>query len=128
MRIFKNQKGASAVEFAIGAPFFLATIYGLAQLAILALAHAGLNHAVSEAARVASVFPRPSDAQIKAALTDSKFGLQASQLSAPVLSETRAGGVTYLNISVTYSAPVNLLFFGTRTFNLERSKQVAVHS
>jgi Flp pilus assembly protein TadG len=128
IRALRNDKGASAVEFAIGAPFLLAAVYGLAQLAILFLAQAGLNHAVAEAARVASVYPRPSSATITAAATDERFGLDATRLSAPVLTETTESGVTYVNISVSYSADVNLLFFGTRTITMGESKKVAVHT
>ena len=128
IRALRNQDGASAVEFAIGAPFLLAVIYGLAQLAILFLAQAGLNHAVSEAARIASVYPRPTDASITAAVTDERFGLDASRLSAPVLEETEVSGVTYLKVTLSYSADVNLLFFGTRTITMNDSKQIAVHS
>jgi Flp pilus assembly protein TadG len=127
-RVLREEKGASAVEFAIGAPFLLALIYGLAQLAVIFFAQAGLNHAVSEAARVASIYPRPSNAAITAAATDERFGLDATRLGNPVLAESTDSGVTYVTISLSYSADVNLLFFGTRTITMGESKKVAVHS
>jgi Flp pilus assembly protein TadG len=127
-RAVREERGSSAVEFAIGAPILLGFIYGLAQLAILFFAQSGLNHAVAEAARVASVYPRPSSASIRAAVVDERFGLDATRLGDPVLAESTENGVTYVTISLSYSADVNLLFFGTRTITMGESKKVAVHS
>jgi hypothetical protein len=61
-------------------------------------------------------------------VVDERFGLDATRLGDPVLAESTENGVTYVTISLSYSADVNLLFFGTRTITMGESKKVAVHS
>ncbi|GEO16892.1 TadE/TadG family type IV pilus assembly protein [Microvirga aerophila] len=51
----QDEGGATAVEFAIVAPVFLAAIFGIIQLSLLAFTVASLNYAVEKGARCAAV-------------------------------------------------------------------------
>jgi Flp pilus assembly pilin Flp len=54
-RLQNDECGATAVEFAIVAPVFLAVVFGIIQLSILAFTVASLNYAVEKGARCAAV-------------------------------------------------------------------------
>lgn len=54
-RLIRNRSGASAVEFALVAPAFLALTIGSIYMAMLVFAYANLQSTVEEAARCASV-------------------------------------------------------------------------
>jgi Flp pilus assembly protein TadG len=56
IRHFQDDEcGATAVEFALVAPVFLAAVFGVIQLSVLALTVASLNYAVEKGARCAAV-------------------------------------------------------------------------
>ena len=59
-----DRRGASAIEFALIAPLFIFLIAGVTQVGSLFYAHAALRNAVSEGARYATIFPRPTEAQV----------------------------------------------------------------
>lgn len=125
--IFKRDSGIAAAEFALGAPFLLALVYGLAQLAIVMFAQAGLNHAIGQASRVASTFPRPADDLIRQAATESRFGLDTQKLSTPELTHSTVAGVDYLRISLSYSMEVDMLFLPSKPLTLTESRLIPVH-
>src|SRR5437016_2558775 len=51
----RNDRGASAIEFALTAPVFFMTLIGLIQCSLLLWAQFGLQHGVEMAARCASI-------------------------------------------------------------------------
>jgi Flp pilus assembly protein TadG len=53
--LWSDKSGATAVEFAIIAPVFLAIIFGIIQLSFLALTVASLNYSVEKGARCAAL-------------------------------------------------------------------------
>jgi Flp pilus assembly protein TadG len=55
-------------------PALVVFVVGIAELGILFMANAGLRNAVAEGARYATIYPRPSDAQIRQRITDTRFG------------------------------------------------------
>ena len=129
MRIFKrlgrNQRGAGAVEFALIAPVLFGFIFAVAQLGILFFANAGLRNAVGEGARLATLYPRPSDAQIIARITEKKFGLDPAYLVGPrIVNGTSADGASYADITMSYSAPMNFLMFDMGPIKLTKTRRV----
>jgi Flp pilus assembly protein TadG len=66
--LIKNQKGASAVEFAIVLPLMLVLIFGIIEFSILFYNKAMITNASREGARAGIVFAvsRPSQADIQA--------------------------------------------------------------
>jgi Flp pilus assembly protein TadG len=103
-----SERGAAALEFAIGAPVLFTLVFGILQVGVLFYASAGLRQGVNEAARYATIYPAPTDAQIKAKVLEKAFGLQASGISGPTVTRGVSGGVTYVDISVTYTAPLSI--------------------
>ena len=55
VRIWRDEQGASALEFAMLAPVFFLFIFGIIELGLMFWTQAGLQHAAEMAARCASI-------------------------------------------------------------------------
>lgn len=122
----RDQRGAGIVEFALAAPLLFLTIIGIAQLGILFFANAGLSHAVAEGARLAAIFPRPADDEVADAILQSEFGLNNADLigDPEIVHGTDANGFTYADISLSYTVPINFIFFETPPVTLMENRRV----
>lgn len=109
-----NEKGAAATEFALAIPLVILMFYGIAQFGIILLANAGIRHAVDTGARAATVYigaTPMTDAQIKTIVSNNLYGVQIGRVSAPTVTRGSSNGVNYVDIRVTYSAPVDLIAY-----------------
>lgn len=131
-RLRRNQRGAAALEFVIIAPALILMICGIARLGILFMANAGLRNAVAEGARYSTIWlanqnRRPTDAEIRSRITNSQFGLNAANFSAATITPgTDGGGLHYLDISASYSVPMDFIFFSAGTVTLTESRRAFV--
>ena len=123
-KLNSNDSGATVIEFAIAVPVLVFMIYGIFMSGTLLMANAGLQHALGEAARHATLFPTPSDDDIKAKITAKKFGLGNGTLQ-PVQIVTDSAN-HHKTITVTYSQPTDFLFFNGPTMSVTQSKRVYV--
>lgn len=121
--IVQNERGASAVEFAIAVPVLLILIIGIIQLGILFMANAGLQQAVEEGARFATIFPNPDDSAIIARVNDKRFGLNAANVTGPSVTHGTSNGVSYVDVTMSYSAPLNFVFFETDPVTLSHTRR-----
>ena len=120
--IFRNRDGLAAAEFAIIAPILITLIWGIFQLALVFEANAGVQSALGNAARYATIFPTPSDDDIKAKVVSSRFGGAQGTWGAPTIVTDDAAGTK--TITVSYSQPLNFLFFNGPNITLTKSKVV----
>jgi Flp pilus assembly protein TadG len=124
MSLARDRKGSSAVEFSIVIPILMSMIWGIFQLSLIFEANAGMTNALGQAARLATIYPTPSDTAIQDQITSSKFGLLNGTWSTPTI--TTAG--TTKTITVSYSQPLDFLFFAGPTVTLTKSKVVNLSS
>lgn len=117
-----NERGVGAVEFALALPVLVLFIYGIFTIGLVFQANAGLQHALGEAARYATLHPTPSDGQIQTRIANTDFGLGNGTLETPTIVTNNASG--HKTITLTYSQPTNFIFFQGPTVNLTRSKRV----
>lgn len=119
-----DDSGASAVEMALSLPILLTFIYGMMQVGMVMAADAGMQHALGEGARLATIYPTPTDTAIKAKVTDKVFGnyIGTYTVSDPVT--TTAGTSKYKTLTVNYTVTPNYIFFSGTPVNLTRSKRV----
>lgn len=127
-RAVRDERGAGTVEFAFAAPILFAFIIGVAQLGTFFFANAGLRSAVAEGARMATLFPRPSHAEIAQAVRNSKFGLDPQHISEPIVAETTRNGRPFLNIRMQYDAPMNFIFFNLGSVTLVENRGVYLNA
>jgi Flp pilus assembly protein TadG len=123
--LWRDQRGSSVIEFAIAVPVLVSMIWGLFQVSLIFEANAGMQHALGQAARLATVYRtdttnhRPTTTMISNAITSYKFGVANGTWGTPsITSDTTNKRMT---ITVTYSQPLNFLFF-TRSVSLTKSK------
>jgi Flp pilus assembly protein TadG len=129
MNLKRDNRGSSAVEFAIAVPVLVSFIWGIFQVGLLFWANAGMQHALGEGARFATLCINPSpacgvptDAQIQARISSKVFGTQNGTftVSPPV------NGAGFKTLSVTYTTPTNFLFISGPTVTLNKTKKVYI--
>jgi Flp pilus assembly protein TadG len=125
-KLRRDARGAAAIEFALVAPALILFIIGIAQIGILFMANAGLTHAVAEGARLATIFPRPTDAEIRAQIADSRFGLNPANLSTPTITHGTQDGASYADISASYTVPIDFIFFTLPPLTLTETRRAYV--
>jgi len=120
-RILKrNERGAAAIEFAIAVPVLVLMIYGIFRIGLLYQANAGMQHALGEGARLATLYPTPTDTQITNRMNARLFGqgYGTFTVATPVTSTTSK------TLTITYTTPMDFLFVPGPTVTLTRSKVV----
>lgn len=122
----RDARGAAAIEFALVAPALIVFIIGIAQLGMLFMANAGLTHAVAEGARFATIFPRPTDAEIRARIADSRFGIDPANLRTPTITHGTDDGASYAEISASYDVPLDFIFFTLPSVTLTETRRAFV--
>ena len=110
------------VEFALAVPVLLVLIYGIFQIGVAFQASAGMQHALGEGARYATIFPVPTDAQIKTRVSAKVFGtgIGTFTVADPV------SGANYKDLRVTFTMPTNFLLFAGPQISLTRTKRVYI--
>lgn len=128
-RLIRDESGASAIEFSIAAPVLVLFMWGFFQFGMLFEANAGMQHALGEGARYATLYDAnttthiPSDTNIKSKITSSIFqpAIGTFAVATPV------DGSNYRDLSVTYAMPLDFIFFNGPTVTLSASKRVYVY-
>jgi len=122
-RLRRDIAGSPSVDFALTLPALVMMVMGVMQLGIAFLANAGLRNAIEAGARYATVYPYPTNDQIKSKVRSSAFGMDSTQLSTPVVSRGTYNGQDYVDVSATYPIRFNFIFFATPAFNLSYSRR-----
>lgn len=122
-RLLSNERGIASVEFILALPPFLLLLIGAVQLGMLALARTGLQHAVDEAARYATIYPTPTDQQIIDRIDSRKFGLDPVYTTTPVVTHGTDYDVAYTEIAMSYSRPLNFVFFQTPAITVSYTRR-----
>ncbi|GAC1403875.1 MAG: hypothetical protein NVSMB69_00980 [Novosphingobium sp.] len=121
--ILKASDGIAAAEFAMMAPLVLLLLFLVVNLGMLFESYNGVQHAVGEGARLATIYPRPTDSQITSAVQAAEFGLDPSLASAPTYSHGTNSGIAYVDVTLTYNAPVNFPLFSLPAVPLTYTKR-----
>jgi Flp pilus assembly protein TadG len=127
----RDERGAAAIELAFALPVLVLFIYGIFVLGQLMAANAGMQNALGQGARYATLCLNPtaasgctlpSDTQIQSKISAGVFGTGSGTWSTPTID--RHDVDHYLTIQVSYSQNLNFLFFPGPTVSLTRSKKV----
>jgi len=81
---------------------------------------AGMQHALGEGARMATIYPSPTDTQIQDKMNAKLFGTKIGQFN--VAAPT--GTANYKDLQVTYTVRPNFLFFTLPAVTITRTKRV----
>ena len=134
-RIIRNDDGVAAIEVAFALPLLTVLIWMFVQFAQVYSALAGMQQALGEGARYATLCVNPSAtgcsiptaSQIETRINNSVFRIGQTGTFTVSPPATGASGTSgYYDLTVNYTQPTNLLFFPGPTINLSRSKRVWV--
>lgn len=129
LRMLRNEAGSAMIEFAISIPILTLFMWGIFQFGMILEAQAGMQNALGEGARYATIYPTPTDTQIQTKITSGKFGLANGTWSTPVIDNTHVGSPDYYkDITVSYSQPTNFIFFAGPTITFTKTKRVYISS
>ncbi|MFN3370224.1 MAG: TadE/TadG family type IV pilus assembly protein [Sphingomonadaceae bacterium] len=122
-RLRHHRGGATAAEFALTLPLMILILVAFLQVGMYLHANAGLQNALGEGARVATLWPRRTPGEIAETIRASGFGLNPERFGAPVFTFGNAGGQDFVDIRVTYTPRLNFLFFEVPGITLERERR-----
>jgi Flp pilus assembly pilin Flp len=122
-RIKHDQRGAAALEFALAAPVLITMVVGLAQLGVMYSANTGVHHAVEEGARLAAIFPTPTNEQISQRVLSTKF-MVSSTATPEVTRGTTPAGEPYIDISLSHTVPLDFIFFSMDPVTVQHSRRI----
>lgn len=135
VRAFRSdQSGVAAIEIAIVLPVLVLFIWGIFQLGIAFHANAGMQHALGEGARLATlcIDPNPNTGcgtptndEIKQRISQKVFGTHVGTFSTPTVTDA-ADGSNYKDLSVTFTMPTDFLLFKGPSVNLTQTKRVYI--
>lgn len=125
--IRRDENGAAAIEMAFALPILLLFVYGIFQFGVILLANAGMQHALGEGARYATLYPKPADDAIVDRMSETVFGMNVGTFGTPTITTPDASScVNCRDLEVTYTVTPHFLFFDGPPINLARSKRVYV--
>lgn len=133
LRDLHDEAGAAAMEFAFAVPVLIMLIWAIFQIAMVLQANAGVQQALGEGARYATIFntstnSRPTDSQISSKITSAKFGIRNGTWKTPVINTANETTDHYIDITVEYDVPTNFLFFQGPNVTLKQSKRVYIQT
>lgn len=124
----RDGRGAAVIELAFALPALIMLMWMIIQLGLVFRAMSGIQHGLGQGARTATLFPKPTDAVIKAKISEAVYGIGPGSF---VITNPVSGtqdGATYLDLKVTYSQATNLLIIPGPTISVSRSKRVWIAS
>jgi hypothetical protein len=90
-------------------------------------AMAGIQHSLGEGARLATIWPQPTDDAIETKMEEVVYGIEPGSFTIhPPSPGLTAAGEAYLDLQVSYTQPTNLLLLPGPTISVSRSKRVWV--
>jgi hypothetical protein len=119
----RDESGAASMEMAFAVPVLAVFLWGIFQVGVAFQAVAGMQHALGQGARLATIYPTPSNTAIKARINESVFGVGIGEFEEPAVTDGPSGS-NYKDLSVSFSMTTSFLLFEGPDIELTRSKRV----
>ncbi len=124
-KLRRDEQGVAAIETAFALPVLLLFVFGIFQIGVILQANAGMQHALGEGARLATIYPQPADAAIVSKMDESEFGMNVGTFNTPTVTTPPATACTNCrDLQVTYTVTPNFVFFTAPAITLTRNKRV----
>jgi len=120
----RDDRGAAVIETAFALPALIVMMWMIVQAGLVFRAMSGIQHGLGQGARMATLFPKPSDTAVQAAITNSVYGIGPGTFNIPTPTTGTADGANYMDLKVTYTQPTDMLLFPGPTITVSRSKRV----
>jgi Flp pilus assembly pilin Flp len=125
-KLTRNEDGAAVIEMAFALPILIALIWMVVQLGLVFRAMSGIQHALGEGARAATLWPVPTVPDIETKMEEAVYGIGPGTFTIIDAVPGNADGSDYLDLEVTYTQETDLLVFPGPTISVSRSKRVWV--
>jgi Flp pilus assembly protein TadG len=139
-RLRRDEKGAAAIEMAFALSILIVMIWMFVQFAQMYRALSGIQQALGQGARYATLCLNPSPSgcsapaagtgtspaagTIKAKIKDSVYGIGPGTFTVDDPVAGVSGTSDYYDLTVSYSQPTSLLLFPGPVIHISRSKRV----
>ena len=136
IQLHRDERGTAIIEMAIALPTLILFLYGIFQVGVAFQAKAGMQHALGEGARIATLCYNPnvatgcsvpSNTVIKNTINDRVFGTNVGTYSEPTVTNGPTGE-RYRTLTVTFTMVPNYLFFNGPPITITETKRVYVAS
>jgi len=124
--IVRDRRGAAVIEMAFALPALVVMIWAIVQLGLVFRAMSGIQHALGEGARLATLYPQPDNDAIEAKIEEAVYGIGPGTFTIEDPVPGEADGSGYLDLEVTYTQATDLLLIPGPTITVSRSKRVWV--
>jgi hypothetical protein len=130
--IRRDERGVAAVEAAFALPVLIVMIWMFAQLGGIYRALAGIQMALGEGARFATICTAtvngctsPTVGAVQDHVRDAVYGTSiGGSFNVPTPTSGASGTSRYYDVTITYTQPTSLLLVPGPTITLGRSKRV----
>jgi Flp pilus assembly protein TadG len=131
----KDENGTAAIEMAFALPVFVVMLWLFIQFAEVYRAVAGIQQALGQGARYATLCLNPSltsgcsvptAANIKTQIQNNVYGIGPGTFTVSDPVSGMSGSAAYYDLTVTYTQPTSLLLLPGPTVTVTRSKRVWV--
>ena len=127
--LLRDTRGVGAVEFAMVAPLIITLIVGTLNIGNYIYAQNSVAAAVDKVGREAAVYPFPSDEKMRTIFADAILKQEATiPVSLAIQRGTTSNGTKYVNLSTTYSLPVELIFVSLGSMPVSADRRVYIPS
>ena len=123
-KLIRNDKGAAVIEMAFALPILVLFIWILVQLGLVFRATSGIQHALGEGARLATVWPEPSAEDVQARVEEAVYGIGPGDFDVPEPVPGADCDESCIDVTVTYTQDTDLLLFPGPTIEVSRTKRV----
>ena len=125
-RLSHNEDGVAVIEMAFALPILVMLLWMMIQLGLVFRAMSGIQHALGEGARTATLWPVPTNATIEDKMEAAVYGIGPGEFTIVAPAAGTADGSNFLDQQVTYTQDTDLLFLPGPTISVSRSKRVWV--
>ena len=123
-KLIRSERGAAVIEMAFALPILILFIWVIVQLGLVFRATSGIQHALGEGARLATVWPEPSADDIKARVEEAVYGIGPGDFEVPDPVPGTDCDDSCIDVTVNYTQDTDLLLFPGPTIEVSRTKRV----
>lgn len=125
-KLGRDNDGTAVIEMAFGLPVFIAMLWMIIQLGLVFRAMSGIQHALGQGARAATLWPVPDTADVEDVMREAVYGVGPGRFNITAPHGGTADGSDYFDLQVTYTQDTDLLILPGPTISVTRSKRVWV--
>jgi len=123
-KLRRDDRGAAVIETAFALPALVLMMWMLVQAGLVFRAMSGIQHGLGQGARLATLFPKPTNTAIHDAIQNAVYGIGPGTFVIATPVAGTADGANYVDLRVTYTQPTDMLLFPGPTITVSRSKRV----